>query len=250
MNNFIKQVIEEKFASKKQSALFFAKANDKSLSPKERLKWKKWAKEFSEKTNYKKIPKKVKKDVDEIVDEDGNMTRGSKDGDANTKGITSKSTSDQVVRSAMGMVGGFGTRGLTSSPAILKYWNEADMSKTLGYEDTLGQDASLEDAVDHFEGELELDPNDTEERLEKMGYDSNLPDGKVRLVENPKKFIEEYIESLLSKKTKSNDLVRKGEIEEKEINPVLTRQLSSLKQTLKDNDLSVDDVLKYLRDNE
>jgi len=250
MNNFIKQVIEEKFASKKQSAYFFAKANDKTLSKKERMKWRKWAKEFSDKTNYKKIPNKVTKDVDEVVDEDGNIISGSKAGDANTKGVTSKSTSDQVVRSAMGMVGGFGTRGLTSSPAILKYWNEEDMSKSLGYEDTLGKDADMEDAAEHFQDDLELDPNDAEERMEKMGYDPNLPKGKVRLVENPKKFIEEYIDSILSKKTKSNDLVKKNEIEEKEINPVIGRQLSSLKQTLKDNDLSVDDILKYLKDNE
>ena len=37
-------------------------------------------------------------------------------------------------------------------------------------------------------------------------------------------------------------------MEEKKINPIITRQLSSLKQTLIDNDLTVDDVLKYLKD--
>ena len=56
MNKFIKQVIEEKFASKKQQRYFYAKANDKSISKKERKKWSKWAKEFSTDTDFEKIP--------------------------------------------------------------------------------------------------------------------------------------------------------------------------------------------------
>ena len=88
--------------------------------------------------------------------------------------------------------------------------------------------------------------------MNKMGYDENLPEDKVRLIETPKKFIEEYIESLLNKKTKSDDLVKKDqlEIDEKKINPILMRQLKSLKGSLKDNNLSVKDIIDYLNDNE
>ena len=45
------------------------------------------------------------------------------------------------------------------------------------------------------------------DRLAKMGYDENLPDDKVRLVENPKKFMGDYIEHVLKGKTKDNDIV-------------------------------------------
>jgi hypothetical protein len=38
MDKYIKNIIEETFKSKKQQRLFFAKANDKSLSKKERFK--------------------------------------------------------------------------------------------------------------------------------------------------------------------------------------------------------------------
>ena len=38
MNNFIKQVIEEKFASKAQQRFFFAKANEKGKPKKEKKK--------------------------------------------------------------------------------------------------------------------------------------------------------------------------------------------------------------------
>ena len=82
-----------------------------------------------------------------------------------------------------------------------------------------------------------------------MGYDKNLPDDKVRLVENPKKFMEEYIESIINKKNeKNNDILSKeGEIEEKEINPIVLKQLKSLKNTMDSNGLTSDDILKHLK---
>ena len=79
MNDFIKQVIEEKFASKSQQRYFYAKANEKGAPKKEKKKWKKWASEFSSDTNFKKIPDKVEdkeEDIEEIVDEKGNIMRG------------------------------------------------------------------------------------------------------------------------------------------------------------------------------
>lgn len=261
MNNFIKQVIEEKFASKSQQRFFYAKANEKGATKKEKQKWGKMAKEFSDKTDYKKIPNKVDEtdpnqeelQFDEIVDADGNIMTGSKPANANTKGITSKSTSDDVVRSAMGQMGTFGIAGGTRKGATtMRYWGESDMSKALGYEDTLGNDEDIEDAKSHFEDELGLSDEEAKERMEKMGYDENLPEDKVRLIETSKKFIEEYIESILKKKTKSDDLVKndQNEIDEKKINPILMRQLKSLKNSLKDNDLTVKDIIDYLNDNE
>ena len=41
MNNFIKGVIEETFASKAQQRFFYAKANEKGASKKEKGKWSK-----------------------------------------------------------------------------------------------------------------------------------------------------------------------------------------------------------------
>ncbi len=51
MNNFIKQVIEEKFASKAQQRFFYAQAGKGGKKGK---KWSKWAKEFSKDTDFKK----------------------------------------------------------------------------------------------------------------------------------------------------------------------------------------------------
>jgi hypothetical protein len=150
-------------------------------------------------------------------------------------------------------MGTFGIAGGTRKGATtMRYWGESDMSKALGYEDTLGNDEDIEDAKSHFEDELGLSDEEAKERMAKMGYDEKLPEDKVRLIETSKKFIEEYIESILKKKTKSDDLVKNDqtEIDEKKINPILMRQLKSLKSSLKDNDLTVKDILDYLNDNE
>ena len=242
MNNFIKQVIEEKFASKAQQGFFYAQAGKGGKKGK---KWKEMAKEFSKKTDFDTLPDKVETEVDEIVDANGNISRSKKPSNLNSKGITQKNTTDVVAKTGAGSMGIHGVHGTHTS---LRYWAEADMSNVLGFKDTLGQDEDIDDAEDHFQKELGLDDEETKKRMNQMGYDENLPNDKVRLVENPKKFMEEYIESILSKKNTSNDIVSKEEtMEEKDINPIVLKQLNSLKNTLEKNNLNIDDVLKHLK---
>lgn len=251
MNNFIKQVIEEKFASKKQQRFFYAKANDTSVPKKKRKKWGKWAKEFSDKTDFDKLPEKKEKEVDEIVDSKGNIIKGKKPTDLDTKGVTSNSTSDEVASTAMGQMGQ-GTLGAGGNRVYKRFWGESDMSTALGYEDTLGKDKSYDQAYKHFTKELGLSHEEAIDRLNQLGYEENLPGDKVRIVENPRKFVEEYLESLLVKKTSQDDIVQndQDESEEKEINPIILKQIKSLKNTLNSNNLSIKDILKHLKDNE
>ena len=247
MNNFIKQVIEEKFASKAQQRFFYAKANEKGKPKKEKNKWGKWAKEFSDKTDYDEIPDKVEKEVDEIVDKYGNIATGKKPTNFDTKGVTQKKTTDDVAKAAYGSMGRMANVGNST----MRYWAESDMSKALGFDDTMAKDADYEAAEDHFKDELGLDEPEVEDRLAQMGYDKKLPEDKVRLVENPKKFMEEYIESVLAKRAKDNEIVSKDEqTEEKEINPIVLKQLKSLKNTMNSHKLSINDIMKHLKDNE
>jgi hypothetical protein len=87
-----------------------------------------------------------------------------------------------------------------------------------------------------------------------MGYDDNLKGDKVRLIENPKKYVQDYVESVLSKKSKSDDLVNKevDEDVEKDLEPIIRKQILALKNTLTKNDISIKDVIKLLnkKDNE
>jgi len=287
MNNFVKDVIEEKFASKAQQRLFFAKG-------KKSKKWREWAHEFADKTDFDKIPEKVdnkkteeekeqintggtplyndtdiyqkeqgeqmklsntvhngnsESEFSEIVDADGDIQTGDLPGNPNGY-IRSKKTTDQVAKAAMGQMGSFGVLGgATGANKTLKYWAESDLSKALGAEEIIADpDTDFEDAVETFEDELEVPEDEAKERAKQMGYDPELPDGKLRLIENPSKYIEEY----LSKKAKNNELVKKRELNQikKPISPVIKRQLSSIKQTLKDNGLTMSDITEYLEDNE
>lgn len=246
MDKFVQNIIEEAFKSKAQQRFFYAQAGKGGKKGK---KWSKWAKEFSDKTDYDEIPDKVEKEVDEIVDKNGNIARGKKPRNFNTKGITSNSTTDKVVKTGAGSMGIHGVHGTHTS---LRYWAEADMSKSLGYEDTLEKDENFKQAYNHFTKDLGLSHEESMERLEAMGYIPNekAGDDKVRLIETPKKFMEEYIESVLSKrKQKDGDIVSKAtEKEHKEIDQILKRQLTSLKSNLKSHGLGIEDVIEYLED--
>ena len=68
------------------------------------------------------------------------------------------------------------------------------------------------------------------------------------MIENPKKYISDYVESVLSKKSSSEDLISKDQTEdiEKEISPIIQKQIKSLKNTLVKNNLSIKDVLNLL----
>jgi hypothetical protein len=258
MNNFIKQVIEEKFVSKAQQRYFYAQAGKAGKKGK---KWSKWAKEFSDKTDFDKIPDKVKKEeeVDEIVDKLGNIEKGNKPTNLSTKGITSNKTSDEVAKDSRPQQGNYGTKisnfvryPIEEERLTKEQVMEIAMKDALGYQETLGVDADYDEAEHYFEKELELPDEEVKDRMGKMGYDEELPEDKVRLVENPKKFVEEYIESVLAKRKIDHDIVSKeGEqTEEKEINPIVLKQLKSLKSSLESNKLTVNDILKHLKDNE
>jgi len=272
MNKFIEQVIDETFRSKKQQRYFYAKANDETASEYDREKWKKRADEFSAETDFDKLPEEaeeqklsnevhngqidelededgVDSEVDEIVDADGNIETGDMPGNPNAY-IRSKKTTDQVAKSTMGQMGSFGVLGgATGANKTLKYWAESDMSKALGNEIKNDSDKDLDDAKEYFEKDLEVsDEDEAKERAKQMGFDPELPEGKIRLIEDPRKYIEEY----LTKKVKNRELVKKQPVEagKKVINPVLKKQLGSMKQTLKANNLTISDITEYLEDNE
>jgi hypothetical protein len=242
MNNFIKQVIEEKFASKAQQRLFFAKAKGGKNK-----KWSKWAKEFSDKTDYSKIPDKVEKEeeVDEIVDAAGNFAKSKKPGNPKS-GITSDSTSDEVALTGAGQSSISPKLGM----GYRRYWGESDMSKVLGADKLLhSDDVDYEEAKDEYENLGIKDPEEQDKRAKQLGFDPSLPDGKQRIVENPKKFMEEYIDNLLKQKGKDNDVISKEEeVEEVEINPIVQKQIKSLKNSMKTYGLKPDHILKGLKD--
>lgn len=241
MNNFIKQVIEEKFASKAQQRFFYAQAGKGGKKGK---KWAKWAKEFSADTDFKKIPEKAEKEdeIEEIVDDKGNIKRSDVPLAIKKSTIGSKKRTDKVVKTGAGAMG---THGVHGTHTTLKYWAESDMSGALGYDDTLGDDATYDQAYEHFTKKLGLSDEEAKERLKALGY---IPGEKdlVRLVENPKKYMNDYIESVLVKKTDDTDVLSKDE-NKVELNPLIKKQVDSLKKSIKNNNISIDKIINHLK---
>lgn len=258
MNDFIKQVIEEKFASKAQQRYFYAKANEKGAPKKDKKKWKKWASEFSNDTNFEKIPDKIENgeaDIEEIVDDKGNINRGNVPTQIKKSLIVSKKRTDKVVKAATGAMGANSIYGTYSS--VINNFNnlyeengekqevkEIAMDDTLGYENTMGADKTYQEAYNYFTKDLGLPKEEAKERLSAMGYIEGQKD-IVRLVENPKKFMEDYIESVLVKKTEDSDVLEKES--EDTINPLILKQIESLKKTLNKNNISIDKIIKRLK---
>jgi hypothetical protein len=186
MNIILEDILIEKFISKAQQKFFFSRINDKNLSKKERKKWETWAKEFSDKTNFKKLPeKKVEEDLDEIVDKTGNIGRSKKPSNLNTKGITSNSTTDEFVRTSTGQMGNYFSRG---GVVHNKFWTESDLTKVLGFNATIAKDIDYDEAEEYFENKLDIEK--PEEKMSQLGYDKELPEGKINLIE---KLIDEIL---------------------------------------------------------
>jgi len=61
--------------------------------------------------------------------------------------------------------------------------------------------------------------------------------------------MEEYIESILSKKKVDNEIVS-NETEMKEISPIIKKQIKSLKNSMDSHNLTINDIMNHLKDNE
>ena len=63
---------------------------------------------------------------------------------------------------------------------------------------------------------------------------------------NPKKFMEEYIESILKKKsTDDNDILSKKE--GKQLDKIIVRQITALKNSMDSHGLTIDDLILHLK---
>lgn len=179
-------------------------------------------------------------EIEEIVDGKGNIMTSKKPTDLESKGITQKKTTDQVVKTAYGQSDSVGT-GITGGGAR-RHYGESDLSKQLGFKKTMGVDKGKKEAERYFKKDLGLGDKETDEKMDQMGYDENLPDDKVRLVENPKKFIEEYLEQIMSKRSDDNEIVNNVELPN-----ILKRQLNVIKKSLDKGNIKLSDIVNYLK---
>lgn len=163
-------------------------------------------------------------------------------------------------------------------PYYKRYWGESienniknlldevDQSESFGFEET--EDVSTYDEADEiFKDELGVeDDMEREERVKRLGFDRNLDKQlknekkkgmcrncftKRRLSELEKEKMTNLIdEILLTKKKKSNDVVSKDESEDSPVSKILIRNIESIKKIADKEGISINKLIKHLKEGE
>jgi hypothetical protein len=211
-------------------------------------------KTFKEKT--KKESKGKEEEVTELIDLDGTwqsdttpiidpQSSGIKDNPVTTDKIVGQARMprDPLLRGWYGYYG----------EGVVK---EEDMEDAFGYKDTMFMD--FKDTVKHYEKELGLDKDAATERAIQQGKKPNLSKKTPEKIKKNKNFIDRLIlkekgidenenldEDILVDK---NDNDKEIKLKKIDINPLLLRNIRSLKKMAKDNGLTVQELIKILKD--
>jgi hypothetical protein len=144
--------------------------------------------------------------------------------------------------------------------------DEVDQSESFGFEET--ENVSTYDEADEiFKDELGVeDDMEREERVKRLGFDRNLDKQlknekkrgmckncftKRRLSELEKQKMTDLIdEILLKKKKKPNDMVSKDGSEDSPVSKILVKNLESIKKIAEKEGISINKLIKHLKEGE
>jgi hypothetical protein len=132
---------------------------------------------------------------------------------------------------------------------------EEDMADAFGFEDTMFMD--YKDTVKHYQKKLGLDKEDAVQRARQQGKKSGLDKKTPKRIKKKKNFIdrlilkekgieesEGLIEDVLFDKEDNKEIkIKKGDI-----NPLLLRNIRSLKKMAKDSGITIQELIKILKD--
>ena len=204
-------------------------------------------------SKIKENKKGKESEVNELVDDDGTWSSlNTPILDPASTGVGTK-TMDQIVPAAR-----------NPRDPLLRGWygyygeghvKEIDMSKAFGYEDTKFMDAK--DTLNHFEKKLGMDSEDSEERVDDQFGKNEKRDEKSKY-KNKKGFVgrpilkekeideSDIAEDVLVDKEKYND----DDLGKKrlDINPLLVRNIKSIKKMARENGITVKELITILKD--
>lgn len=193
--------------------------------------------------------KPKEQEVTELVDDDGTwLSSDIPILSPASAGIGTKTT-DQIVPAARNprdplLRGWYGYYGES-------YVKEGDMSKAFGYEDTKDMDAK--ETLNYFKDELGMDDEKAEERVDDEFGKSPERDKKSKY-KNQKGFVgrpilkeKEIDEDVLLNKEKDEDNIEKLKLKDL-INPLLVRNIRSLKKMAKEHGVSVRELMQMMKD--
>lgn len=232
--------------------------------------------EFGKKLGIKmnsKIPEKYKeKEIDgegelaEFVDADGTLL-GSNIPMLDQQ-MHPRKTLDQTIKMARANQWPYYKRywGESIENNIKNLLDEVDQSESFGFEET--EDVSTYDEADEiFKDELGVeDDMEREERVKRLGFDRNLDKQlknekkrgmcrncftKRRLSELEKQKMTDLIDEILvKKKKKTNDVVSKDDSEDSPVSKILIRNIESIKKIADKEGISINKLIKHLKEGE
>jgi hypothetical protein len=189
----------------------------------------------------------TEQEVTELVDDDGTWLSSDIPILSPANAGIGTSTTDQIVQAARNprdplLRGWYGYYGEN-------HVKEINMKKAFGYKDTMGMDAK--ETLDYFKDELEMDADSAEKRVEDEFGKSPERDEKSPY-KNKKGFVGRPIlkekelgeDVIVDKEKNDEDNVGKKRIE---INPLLVRNIRSIKKMAKDNGISVKELIMMLK---
>lgn len=207
------------------------------------------------------IPEKYKKEmddkkggeIDELIDFDGSFSNSSTP-------ILDRSqhthwTQDMRASLTRMASGGFPFKARVyygESEEEEKVLDEENFSDAYGYEEIDDKNIKTFKGCIKVFKDLEIkDPFERYERCMSFGYDPELDEeGKQRIVELQKDKMKKMIDELvLNKKTKDKDVVKKSD-EDTIINKILMRNLESIKKIADKQGISIDKLVKHLKQSE
>jgi len=197
-SQIIKKIINEKFASKAQQRFFYAMA-DKDT--KKGRKFKKWAKEFSDDTDFDELPEKVSEEKEE-ESLNPKMKKGELMEYINTKKLSLK---EQRFGDDDGI---YVVRGITNRRDAGKVFEYLETLKESGIINMFGSSVFLTYTVDDLERFLysqRLTPNDIDREIRELEYDNDEGgyDSEIESLEEKK----ENVEKLLSLQQEVRDVL-------------------------------------------
>jgi len=209
-------------------------------------------KTFEEKT--KKETKGKESEVTELVDFDGTWSMSNIPITDPQSSIRGGITTDKIVAQTKSprdvfMRGGVSFRGES-------VMSEEDMEKAFGFQDTMFMD--YDDTVKHYQKKLKLDKDSAEDRAIQQGKKPNLHKRTPKKIKKKKNFIDRLIlkekdidenENLGEDIILDKERTPKGELTNnlKNINPLLVRNIKSLKKMAKENGITIQELIKLLK---
>lgn len=188
------------------------------------------------------LGEKKETELDELVDFDGSMLNSKIPLGINKTNKISRSTSDDMVKTAHQKGNGFGYY-------YKRYWGEAYQGAGLGDNEEIDLMTASE-TIDHFEDDYGLGPIkaiDKARQYGKMvdGSEEELNSEKQRIVELSKTKMKDMLEVLLNKKDGAKD-IKSVEMELNDVNPILTKMGSRFKRACDAQGVDPNDVLNNL----